>query len=265
MNSDDDDRRGGEASSTGDGKGPSRGKELLERLRTEPFNILTEEKLAAHPYVHAAEQGTLTIEQRRAFAQEQYHIQLSDAISFSALAGHTGFVPVSLTDTSIPKAVRNENDLFQFLLGGELYASKLLLQYAQKLGLDENSLKRHQTSALAQAYPSYWSRLALSGNRAAGAVACAVNFPAWGRMCQRLLQALADRTKEYGYADGVDDPALAFVKFFATPIDNLDEMAIAIIEEEQEDISYEDLVEHVRLLQQYEVFFWDAIMGEETA
>ena len=50
---------------------------------------------------------------------------------------------------------------------------------------------------------------------------------------------------------------LAFLQFFATPIENLDEMAAAVIVQEDPDVRYEDIVEHVRLLQEYEVLFWD--------
>ena len=239
---------------------PSQGQQMLDRLRSETFNISTEAALASHPYVVAAENRELTIKQRQAFVQEQYAIQHSDAISFASLAGHKNFVPTSLSDALLPDPAigRSADDLFQFLLGGELYASKLLLQCAEKLDINEADLKSYHTSPLAQAYPSYWARLALSNNRAAGAAACAVNFPAWGKMCKRLVEALGDPENGYGY-DGVDDPALGFISFFATPIDDLDEMAVAIIEEEG--VTYEELLEPVRLLQQYELFFWDAIFN----
>jgi len=54
---------------------------------------------------------------------------------------------------------------------------------------------------------------------------------------------------------------LGFINFFATPINNLDDMAVMIIEEEG--ASYEDLLEPVRLLQQYELLFWDAILNAD--
>mmetsp|Transcript_5677 Transcript_5677/g.10407 ORF Transcript_5677/g.10407 Transcript_5677/m.10407 type:complete len:85 (+) Transcript_5677:499-753(+) len=84
-------------------------------------------------------------------------------------------------------------------------------------------------------------------------------------MCGRLLESLgssgSDGGKEYNYANGVEDEGLAFIKFFATPIEELDLMAAAVIDEE--DVSYEDLVEPVRLLQQYEIMFWDAIFEKK--
>mmetsp|Transcript_24609 Transcript_24609/g.34730 ORF Transcript_24609/g.34730 Transcript_24609/m.34730 type:complete len:283 (-) Transcript_24609:255-1103(-) len=260
----------------------SSGIEILNRLKAEPFNQQTNHSLEHHPYVKAAENGTLTLQQRQAFAKEQYYIQSSDAISFAALAGHVGFVlTTTLSNVAVPELPQKEKeklndhdeedvgvDLFQFLLGGEIYAAPLLLKYAESVHLDEEALMAHRfkTSAKAQAYPSYWARLALSNNRAAGAAACAVNFPAWGEMCDRLYKAILGKD-HYGYndknsrdGDNVENEGLAFIKFFATPIERLDEMAAKIIEEEG--AKYEDLVEHVRLLQEYEVMFWDAIFED---
>jgi len=229
---------------------------VVDRLKKEPFNVDTETRLFDHPYLAAARAGTLTLAQRQAFALEQYGVQLSDATSFAALSGNPGFVPSSLAGAALPDPVRPPEDLFRFLLGGEVYAAPLLLAYAEGLGLDGDALHHHRSSARAQAYPSYWARIALAGRRAAGAAACAANFPAWGKMCASLLEALSDPENGYGY-DGPDDGALAFVKFFATPIENLDNMAAKVLEEEG--AAYEDLVEHVRLLQEYEILFWDAI------
>jgi hypothetical protein len=92
--------------------------------------------------------------------------------------------------------------------------------------------------------------MALDHARAAGAAACAVNFPAWGRMCLRLVDSSANKTT----SNAVDT---SFLLFFATPIEGLDEMAAAVIDGE-DGVEYDDLVQHVRLLQEYEVLFWDA-------
>lgn len=244
-----------------------KGQDILNKLRQERFNQQTETILSMHPFLLAAEKGSLTNAQRKAFAQEQYFIQLSDAISFASLAGHLNFNPSSLTNVLTPTQQPNDNnkadienngktqDLFQFLLGGEIFASSLLLDYAKHFDLDEASLAAYSPIAKAQGYPSYWSRLALSKNRAAGAAACAVNFPAWGEMCRRLYDALQNQDLNYGY--DINDKALAFIRFFASPIEDLDKMAVAVLEEEN--ATYEEVVDHVRLLQEYEVLFWDAI------
>ena len=251
------------------------GLEMIDKLRNEPFNLSVEEKLQSHPYVKAAEDGTLTIAQQHAFVREQYSILLSMSISLSSLAGHKDFTPSSLKGITVPKLPRHhycyccnrlipsdegeeeETDLFQFLLDGVEHIAKLLDAHAKSLGVDEETLKAWYPVLLpkCETYHTYWSFLALSNKRAAAAAACAVNFPTWGQVCGRLLEAFG---KEDKY-DSVDDDGLAFLKFHSTPIEglDLDEMAASIIE--KEGTSYEDLVEHVRLLQEFEVLFWDGI------
>ncbi|GFH44548.1 hypothetical protein CTEN210_01022 [Chaetoceros tenuissimus] len=238
--------------------------EIIQKLRNEQFNIETTQKLTSHPYLVAAKNGSLTMAQRRAFVQQQYHIQLSDAKSFAVLAGHLEFNPKKLTDATVPNEIVNDTslsvpNLYQFLLGGEIYASELLLKCASVLNQTEDDLCKSPMNAKAQGYPSYWARLALSKSKAAGAAACAVNFQAWGHMCHLLHEALLNN-KVYGYKNDNDDvdtvEGLEFIKFFATPIENLDEMAADIIE--KENVSYDELVPHVRMLQEYEVLFWDA-------
>ena len=75
-------------------------------------------------------------------------------------------------------------------------------------------------------------------------------------MCGKLAEALGKEGASYGYANSKDE-SLSFVNFFATPIEDLDDMAAAIID--KEGVEYEDLVTPVRLLQEYEVMFWDGI------
>eukprot|EP00536_Pseudo-nitzschia_multiseries_P000728 jgi/Psemu1/282532/fgenesh1_pg.9_\ len=242
--------------------------EMLERLRSESFNLETNKALATHPYLTAAKEGKLTLAQRRAFVGEQYAIQYSDACSFARLAGHDGFRPESLCVATVPPPKNCEDsndetlpDIFQFLLGGEIYASQLLLDHAQSLGSenDEILLRNYPITARGQAYPSYWARIALAGNRGAGAAACAVNFPAWGTMCADLSEALRNRP-EYGYDSMSEEEAsaaLAFINFFGTPIENLDDMAATVMMKEK--VSYEEVVTEVRLLQAYEILFWDSV------
>jgi hypothetical protein len=251
--------------------------EMLDKLRTESFNLKTNEALATHPYLLAAKEGSLTLAQRRAFAGEQYSIQYSDACSFARLAGHEIFRPPSLSGASIPIAPTKNSkeddeskdealpEIFQFLLGGEIYASQLLLDHAKSVGFGdgdddgEESLRKYPVMAKGQGYPSYWARIALSGNRGAGAAACAVNFPAWGKMCSELSESLRTRP-EYGYDAMNDEQAsssLAFIDFFGTPIEKLDEMAATVMMEEN--VSYSEVTTVVRLLQEYEILFWDAL------
>lgn len=234
----------------------------INRLKQEPFNQETEEKLSNHPFLIDAEKGSLAMPQKRAFVCEQLAIQRSDAVSFAFLAGHMEFRPKSLTTATAPSPIngpyyKEYEDLFQFLLGGELYAANLLLDHARYLGLEGEAAMAscQRVSPLAQAYPSYWARLALSRQRSAGAAACAVNFPAWGTMCGRLAKAYGKADQSLPADGGCKE--LAFIQFFATPIENLNELAAAVMMQDEE-ITYEEVAEHVRLLQEYELLFWDA-------
>ena len=261
---------------------------VLMELRDQPFNRSTTQKLLNHPYIAAARNGILTLAQRRAFCVEQLAIQRSDATSFARLAGHpscwntasssssssssssaSSSASSSLLGAIVPEPVKKRrDDLFQFLLGGEVYAAQLLVDHARSLQLnsEKDIEKCRPITAKGQAYPSYWARLSIdpATKRGAAAAAVAVNFPAWGQMCAELLDALETRP-EYGYKDMKDDnvddehsKSLAFIQFFATPIPDLDIMAARILKEESITSVNEELLTTVRLLQEYEVMFWDA-------
>mmetsp|Transcript_65334 Transcript_65334/g.108511 ORF Transcript_65334/g.108511 Transcript_65334/m.108511 type:complete len:271 (-) Transcript_65334:86-898(-) len=230
--------------------------QTLARLRGEQWNLDSERRLRFHPYVLAAEAGTLTYAQRRAFVMEQYSIQRSDARSFAQLAGHEDFKPLTLLHAVVPPcpdcSERASSRLFQYLAEGEVYAFSLLMDQARALGLNETSLAAHMPSEQAQQYPQHWSELARSGQRAAGAAAVAVNFPAWGRMCARVSHALIS-----GLYGKVKQSELGFLEYFAEPIEGLDGMVEAILEEEA--VSVDVLIAAVRRQQEAEVSFWDAI------
>ena len=78
--------------------------------------------------------------------------------------------------------------------------------------------------------------LARDGKRAAAAAAAAVNFPAWGDACRRVLHGLrkddkmAAELKKRGLAEYQE--GLAFLAFFAEPLPNLEEMALTVIVDE---------------------------------
>ena len=61
---------------------------------------------------------------------------------------------------------------------------------------------------------------------------------------------------------GVSAGEVAFMAYFAAPIDGLDDMAAAVIAEEH--ASYDDLGTAVRLQQEYEVLFWDSVFRAEA-
>jgi len=133
-------------------------------LRQEDFNLYTEKKLASHPYVLAAEDGTLGRRQLRAFGLEQIRIQYSDEISFS-----------SLSKTWSNFSQSPEDDLFGYLADGERYSKNLLNDYLAWLNISDDDKQNWNSSSLAQAYPAMWGSIALKRQHAIGAAAVAVN------------------------------------------------------------------------------------------
>ena len=86
----------------------------------------------------------------------------------------------------------------------------------------------------------------------------------------RVRTALAS-----GCYGNVSAAELGFLDYFAVPVAGLDDMAEAVIAHEiagsrdyeaviaQETVGYADLARHVRLLQEYEVLFWDAVFAAQ--
>ena len=248
-------------------------KACLESLRASDFNVATEAALASHAFVVAAEAGTLDFAALKRFAGEQRRIQPSDAVSFARLAGFDDWRPSpgGLTDSHNNEAPVADG-LFGTLLAGEMAAAPLLNRLSIGVGLDldahglDDDGVPFLPSPVAQAYGAYWALLSRDGKRAAAAAAAAVNFPAWGRACGRVHDAIlkngrfaADFAK-----NGVEpEDALKFLAFFAAPLPGLDDMAAAVVAAEFEKggqgAMCEALAEPVRMLQAYELAFWDAV------
>jgi hypothetical protein len=230
--------------------------ELLKRLRAEDFKIQTEEKLASHAIVKLAEEGNFTDEHMLAFLGEQYYIQQSDCCSFAHLAGHTNFVPKRLAECTAPALPREGDAFFHFFVEGELAGAKMCLSQAKEYALEERDLQNYKPTLRGQAYPNQWARIALQRDVLSGVCAIAVNHKSagWGTMCGRIVKALQD-PKLYKNASN----KLELLSYFATSIDDLDDRAKAALAEADYSDKYEDIARSVRLLQEAEVSFWDAV------
>eukprot|EP00435_Cladocopium_sp_Y103_P033796 s1144_g8.t1 len=121
----------------------------------------------------------------------------------------------------------------------------------QLLGLSDEQLEAHVPHHKCQAYPSYFCSILLHHSPVVAAAAFHVNFPAWGQMCGILRDSLLEH---YGY----QKEDLGFLDFFATPIPNLRELD-QVFATGGEEVSYTQLRRSVRLLQEYELLFWDGI------
>ena len=224
-------------------------KEILASLRKEPFSVETDEKLANHRVVQEAKAGTLPLKVVETFLCEQYHIVAADTRSMERMVSRSEGNDVI-------------RDYFEFFYEGEKVARGKLLAMAKSMKLSESDLENYEPQANAQGYPSYLCRLAHYGEAPQIAAAVAVNFPAFGKMCLGLEDALK---KNYNMKEEDVD----FLRFFGAG--DLDDGAMKVIEAYRTDekgklneIEYKDIRRAVRLLQAYEVMFWDSVYNSSV-
>lgn len=201
---------------------------LLEDLHREL--AVVGQAIRAHRYL-AATPGE---ESLRAFAGEQYTILRSDRRSFAHLAARFPEPPAG--------------DFFIGLAQGEGEALERLSALAASLGLDEGGLIGYEPKPGCQAYTAFVSWLALNGTRAELALAFMANLAAWGENCRRLAGMLPGRC------------ATSFFEFFAKPAPGFEERALAVAEQ---GLAAGDSPirarRAARLLQAYELLFWDTL------
>jgi pyrroloquinoline quinone (PQQ) biosynthesis protein C len=191
--------------------------------------------------VQALEEGKIGREKLRLFAGEQYSIIASDLKSVAHLLSRFGSAP--------------SRDFFLGILQGERAAWDALLALADALGLSEAQLSEHEPLAGAHAYTCYMAWLALYASDAEIAAAYLVNFPAWGQNCGRLSRILKERF-------GLGEKEVAFFDLFATPPVTFEAGALSIIQQGLDRGIEPNLIQRAaRLLQAYELMYWDALHG----
>jgi pyrroloquinoline quinone (PQQ) biosynthesis protein C len=214
-------------------------KTLLEGVRQDLQTVT--EQLLRHPYVQALEEGKIGREKLRLFAGEQYSIIASDLKSVAYLLSRFGSAP--------------SRDFFLGILQGERAAWDALLALADALGLSEAQLSEHEPLAGAHAYTCYMAWLALYASDAEIAAAYLINFPAWGQNCGRLSRILKERF-------GLGEKEVAFFDLFATPPVTFEAGALSIIQQGLDRGIEPNLIQRAaRLLQAYELMYWDTLYG----
>lgn len=204
-----------------------------------------EERIRNHPYVAALEAGEIEKERLGVFAGEQYHIISSDVRSVALLLSRWGQEPGCL-------------EFFWMLLQAEVEALKLILRLGLALGTDADGLRAYEPLAGAQAYKAYMTWLSQYGTEAEAAAAFLVNFPAWGANCRRISRALKEKY-------GLKSDEVAFFDLFATPAGDFEDKALAIIDKElSRGMERLTIKRAARLLQDYEVLFWDVLWEAST-
>jgi hypothetical protein len=108
------------------------------------------------------------------------------------------------------------------------------------------------------AYSAYVAWLAMYASEAEFAGAFLINLPAWGANCgamSRLLKA------NYGLAPG----DVAFFDLFAAPSEAFEQGALAVIAEGLERaVDPRSIHRAARLLQDYELLYWDTLFQAPT-
>jgi hypothetical protein len=202
-------------------------------------------KLAPDPHANrllpliargAAQPATLAV-----LALEQRHVIASDRRAFLHLAERSRDRPAS-------------EAFFTALAQGEAMAQERLGAYAAACGTDEVWAAAHESPADCQTYPAYVAWLALNGEPADVVVALSANFATWSGYCATIAQALR---RHYGF----DDAACGFFDFFAEPSPDLDQKAVAAVQEGLDGGRLDEVLAHRygRLLQSYETRFWHVL------
>jgi TENA/THI-4/PQQC family protein len=181
----------------------------------------------------------------QAFAGEQYVILHSDRASFAQLAARYPDDPSA--------------SFFLSMAAGEGQALAHLLRLATALGQDEADLTAYEPRPGCQAYPAFLAWLALHASRLDVAVALLVNLDAWGANCGRMGHVLRHRY-------GLSADAVGFFEFFATPPPGLRDQIIAVASDGRRRGDATPAARRAaRLLQAYELMFWDSLLEDVSA
>jgi TENA/THI-4/PQQC family protein len=187
-------------------------------------------------FVPLVEAGTASREAIGALAAEERRIVMSDWRSFLTLAARAP-----------EPAARG---FFTALAQGEGLVLPMLTPLAEASGVDSAGYRPRPGC---QAYSSFVAWLALNAEPAAAVLAMLANFSAWGEYCGAIGAALR---KHYGF----DDEACGFFDFFASPVPELEEQALAAVQAGLDSgVSLDAAWDHGRLLQGYELMFWNTL------
>jgi pyrroloquinoline quinone (PQQ) biosynthesis protein C len=207
--------------------------EIHERLKP------VEERLKAHPYLAALEDGRIPREKLRLIAGEQYHIINSDLRSITLLLDRHSHLP--------------SRDYLLESLRTEAGARAALLIFARACDMSESDLRAYEPLPGCQAYPAYVAWLGSQGSDAEFAAAFLVNLPAWGAACGRMSVALKER---YGLPVG----AVVFFDLFAQGDPSFEENSLRVIQDGLDRGIDPSLVARAaRLIQAYELLYWDTL------
>ena len=207
--------------------------EIREQLKP------VDERLTAHPYLAALEDGRIPRQNLRLIAGEQYHIINSDLRSITLLLDRHSHLP--------------SRDYLLESLRAEAGARAALLIFARACDMSESDLRAYEPLPGCQAYPAYVAWLGAYGSDAEFAAAFLVNLPAWGAACGRMSEALKS-----AYNLPVD--AVLFFDLFAQGDQSFEESSLRVIQDGLDrGVDSRLVARAARLIQSYELLYWDAL------
>jgi len=210
--------------------------QLIEKIRSDLKPV--DERILGHPYLRALDEGRVPLDSLKMFAGQQHHIISSDLRSIALILSREGMRP--------------SRHFLMKVLQGEAAAMDALHAFAETLALKISDLDSFEPLPSAHAYCAFVAWLSLYGSDAELAGALLVNFPAWGANCGRMRAALREK---YGFAP----LALSFFDLFAD-MPSFEQEAVAIVQNALDrGISARLIHRAARMLQGYELMFWDAM------
>jgi len=214
-----------------------RARQLIEDTRKSIVSI--EERIRLHPYLAALERRNLGKGKLAMFAGQQRHIIASD-----------------LRSVEMARFRAESERAREFLAGmleGERAALSVLEPFGQALGMSAGQLEAVEPLPGAFAYSAFVSWLAAYGTAAEFVGAFLVNLGAWGANCGRVSRALQ---ANYGFAK--ED--VAFFELFASQPSGFEEKGLEVVEEGLAGGGEPLRIRRAaRLLQGYELMFWDTM------
>ena len=213
----------------------AKARRLVKQIRADLRSV--EDQIRRVRFVSDVEKGKASVEKIAAVVAEEYSIIQSDLNSFTQMAARWD---------------NQDSQFFGDLAFGEALAQPLVLDFAAVVGLDEADLIAYEPRPKGQTYPSRVAWIASNADRASAAASFLVNFGVFGENMARVRDALLE---EYGF----EPEQVEFFSFFAEPIPGFEEDAIEVIATGlQEGACPRDVRRSARLLQAYELDFWQA-------
>jgi hypothetical protein len=204
-----------------------------------------EERIRQHPYLQRLEARQVDRGKPGIFAGQQRHIIESDLRSVGLIVARAGS--------------QETRDFFLGMLQGERAALEALGPFGRAVGLPDDQLRAAEPLPGAFAYSAYVAWLALYGSTAEFAGAFLVNLEAWGANCGRMSRALRD-----GY--GLTAADVAFFDLFAVTPPGFEARGIAVVEEGlAQGVDPVRIHRAARMLQGYELLYWDTILQATEA